>query len=67
VGIGQRPEHDCIHQAEDGRIGADSESQRRKRGRCNAGVTSQNTERMPKVLEHAGCVARGLPIQVARF
>jgi len=44
-----------MSQAEDGRIGADSESQRRKRGRRNAGASAQDPERVPKVVEHTTC------------
>ena len=61
--IGQRPEHDGIHQAEDGGVGADSESQRGDGGHRNARASSQNPKRMAKVLEHGNHLAHGLPVK----
>src|SRR5689334_18735483 len=57
--VGKGAQNYRVHQAEDGGVRADSESQRRHRGRRDAGGFSQHPQRMDDILEHGHSLACG--------
>ena len=49
IGVGKRPQRDGIHDAEDGAVGADADSEREDGGKCERRRVPELTDRIPHV------------------
>ena len=58
---GQRPQQKRVRQAEHGRVGANSQSQRNDGYQSESRALPQGAQSVPKVIEHALSIARFLP------